>query len=162
MECFAQDNNSGKWFCHLSLGEKSPDHSDFGDLRKRFGTKHLMDVFRRVRLSLKSMGLIREVFTFVDASQSGLINKIASTSAEVSDAAGLKHDCPNGGAAYADKGYCINPSKRTLKRKACHNATIKKNHRKGKNKDKDRWLSGIRSPYERVFAHRNKRVRYRG
>ena len=33
---------------------------------------------------------------------------------------------------------------------------------KGKDKAKDRWLSGIRSPYERVFAHRNKRVRYRG
>lgn len=221
MERFLQENNSGKWFCNLSLGEKGPDHSYFGDFRKRFGTKNLMDVFRRVRLSLKSMGLIREVFTFVDASQlisklttwderdkaikqglekfnngtaskvavdkqarfgckgnnkywygykehasvdmqSGLINKIASTSAEVTDAAGLKHVCPTGGAVYADKGYCVNPAKKTLKRKACHNATIKKNNMKGKNKDKDRWLSGIRSPYERVFAHRNKRVRYRG
>ncbi len=33
---------------------------------------------------------------------------------------------------------------------------------KGKDRHKDRWLSGIRSPFERVFAHRNKRVRYRG
>jgi len=76
------------------------------------------------------MGLIREVFTFVDAShlisklttwddrdrsikaglkkfnndtaekiavdmQSGLINKIAATSAEVTDASGLTHVCPS-------------------------------------------------------------------
>ena len=33
---------------------------------------------------------------------------------------------------------------------------------KGKDYRKDSWLSAMRSPYERVFAHRNKRVRYRG
>ena len=33
---------------------------------------------------------------------------------------------------------------------------------KGKDRRKDGWLSAMRSPYERVFAHRNKRVRYRG
>ena len=33
---------------------------------------------------------------------------------------------------------------------------------KDKNRQKDRWLSSIRSPYERVFAHCNKKVRYRG
>ena len=33
---------------------------------------------------------------------------------------------------------------------------------KGKDHRKDGWLSAMRSPYERVFAHRNKRVRYRG
>ena len=33
---------------------------------------------------------------------------------------------------------------------------------KGKDHRKDSWLGAMRSPYERVFAHRNKRVRYRG
>ena len=33
---------------------------------------------------------------------------------------------------------------------------------KGKDRRKDGWLSAMRSPCERVFAHRNKRVRYRG
>ena len=33
---------------------------------------------------------------------------------------------------------------------------------KGKDRRQDGWLSAMRSPYERVFAHRNKRVRYRG
>ena len=221
MERFLSENIAAKWFCDLSLGEKTPDHSYFGDFRKRLGTDQLMAIFDRVRLSLKSMGLIREVFTFVDASQlisklttwderdkaikqglekfnndtaekvatdkdarfgckgnknywygykehasvdmqSGLINKIAATSAEVIDASGLKDVCPDEGAVYGDKGYCVNPATETLKQQGCHDATIRKNNMEGKNKDKDRWLSAIRSPYERVFAHRNKRVRYRG
>ncbi len=221
MERYLQENNAGKWFCDLALGDKTPDHSYFGDFRKRLGTERLMDVFSLVRDSLKGMGLIREVFTFVDASQlvsklttwddrdkaikvglekfnnktagqvaadkqarfgckgnnkywfgykehvsldmqSGLINKVAATSAEVTDANGLAHVCPAGGAVFGDKGYCVRPAQRTLKRKGCHNATIKKNNMKGKNRHKDGWLSAMRSPYERVFAHRSNRVRYRG
>ena len=221
MERYLQENNAGKWFCDLGLGEQSPDHSYFGDVRKRLGTEKLMNVFSLVRDSLKHMGLIREVFTFVDASQlvsklttwddrdkaikmglekfnnetagevaadkqarfgckgnnkywfgykehisvdmqSGLINKVAATSAEVTDANGLAHVCPTGGAVFGDKGYCVRPAQRTLKRKGCHNATIKKNNMKGKDRRKDGWLSAMRSPYERVFAHRNQRVRYRG
>ena len=221
MERFLRENNSAKWFCELGLTEKTPDHSYFGDFRKRLGTKNIMAVFQRVRESLKAMGLIREGFTFVDAShlisklttwddrdrsikaglekfnndtaekiavdsqarfgckggnkfwygykehasvdmQSGLINKIAATSAEVTDASGLTHVCPNGGAVFGDKGYCVNPAKATLKRNGCHDATIKKANMKGKDTEKDRWISKMRSPYERVFAHRNRRVRYRG
>lgn len=221
MERYLQENNAGKWFCDLALGEKSPDHSYFGDFRKRLGTTRLMGIFSQVRDSLKNMGLIREVFTFVDASQlvsklttwddrdkaikaklekfnnetvakvaadkqarfgckgnnkfwfgykehvsvdrqSGLINKVAATSAEVTDAEGLSHVCPNGGAVFGDKGFCVDPAQRTLKGKGCHDATIKKNNMKGKDHRKDGWLSAMRSPYERVFAHRNKRVRYRG
>ena len=33
---------------------------------------------------------------------------------------------------------------------------------KDKNRDFDRWVSHLRSPYERVFSQQNKRVRYRG
>lgn len=33
---------------------------------------------------------------------------------------------------------------------------------KGKDRRKDDWLVTMRSRYERVFAHRNKRVRSRG
>ena len=220
MERYLSENLAAKWFINCGLGDGTPDHSYFGDFRSRLGTKGLMDLFASVRTSLVSMGLIREVFTFVDASQlvsklttwddrdkaikagldkfnnqtasqvgvdkqarfgckgnnkfwygykehasvdmqSGLINKIAATSAEVTDAQGLENVCPKSGAVYADKGYCVSPAKITLKRNGCHDATIKKNNMVGKNKDKDRWISGIRSPYERVFAHRNKRVRYK-
>lgn len=221
MERYLQENTAAKWFCELVLGEKSPDHSYLGDFRKRLGTTRLMAIVSQVREALKDMGLIREVFTFVDASQlvsklttwddrdkaikaglekfnnetapkvaadkqarfgckgnnkfwfgykehvsvdmqSGLINKVAATSAEVTDADGLSHVCPKGGAVFGDKGYCVRPAQRTLKRKGCHNATIKKNNMKGKDRRKDGWLSAMRSPYERVFAHRNRRVRYRG
>jgi transposase, IS5 family len=31
-----------------------------------------------------------------------------------------------------------------------------------KTKDRDRWYTHLRAPYERVFAQRPKRVRYRG
>ena len=33
---------------------------------------------------------------------------------------------------------------------------------KDKNRDFDRWVSHLRSPYERFFSKQNKRVRYRG
>lgn len=94
--------------------------------------------------------------------QSGLINKVAVTPANTTDSDGLKNVCPDQGAIYADKGYCTNPAKRHAARKQCHLAAIKKNNMKGKDRNLDRWYSGIRSPYERVFSQQNKRVRYCG
>ena len=94
--------------------------------------------------------------------QSGLINKVAITPANLTDAQGMKHVCPNQGAVYGDKGYCTQPAQTTAIGKGLHLAAIKKNNMHGKNRDLDRWYSGIRSPYERVFSQRNHRVRYRG
>ena len=94
--------------------------------------------------------------------QSGLINKVAITPANVTDGKGLKNVCPDQGAIYADKAYCTEPAKRQAAIKRCHLAAIKKNNMKDKNRDKDRWYSGIRAPYERVFSQQNKRTRYRG
>lgn len=94
--------------------------------------------------------------------QTGLINKIATTPANVSDGKGFKHVCPDGGSVYMDKAYCTKAVKHAAARKQCHVAAIKKNNMKGKNKDLDRWYSSIRSPYEGTFSKQNKRVRYRG
>lgn len=94
--------------------------------------------------------------------QSGLINKVAITPGNVTDAQGLENVCPDQGAIYADKAYCTEPAKHHAAKKQCHLAAIKKNNMKGKNKDKDRWYSGIRAPYERVFSQQNKRTRYCG
>jgi len=55
--------------------------------------------------------------------QTGLINKVAITSAEVPDAKGLKHVCPLGGVAYADKGYCAKAASNIAKSKNCHLAS---------------------------------------
>jgi IS5 family transposase len=94
--------------------------------------------------------------------QTGLINKIATTPANVADGKGFKHVCPEGGAVYMDKAYCTQAVKHAAARKQCHVAAIKKNNMKGKNKDLDCWYSSIRSPYESTFSKQNKRVRYRG
>jgi IS5 family transposase len=94
--------------------------------------------------------------------QSGLINKIAVTKANVTDAQGMKHVCPKQWAIYADKGYCVKPAKVAAAKRVGHLAAIKKNNMKGKNRDLDRWISVIRAPYERVFSKICKRVRYRG
>lgn len=93
--------------------------------------------------------------------QSGLINKIAVTPADVTDAQGLKHVCPNNTIIYGDKGYCIGPATQTIKARGCENATIRKNNMKGKNKEQDHFRSKMRAPYERVFSKRPKRVRYK-
>ncbi|MDR2780858.1 MAG: transposase, partial [Holosporaceae bacterium] len=97
----------------------------------------------------------------VDA-QSGVINKVTVTKANVADARGMRHVCPRHGAIYADKGYCTEPAQTAATTKGCHLAAIKRNNMKGKNRDLDRWISGIRAPYERVFSKIEKRVRYKG
>ena len=94
--------------------------------------------------------------------QSGLINKVATTPANLPDAQGLQHVCPTQGAIYADKGYCTAPARQAAAKRACHLAAIQRNNMKTKNRDRDRWYSHLRAPYERVFAQRPKRVRYRG
>lgn len=93
---------------------------------------------------------------------SGLIKNVAVTPANVTDAQGFERVCPKSGATYADKAYCTVSAKKTAQRNNVHLAAIKKNNMKNKNKDLDRWITGIRSPYERVFAHQSHRVRYKG
>lgn len=94
--------------------------------------------------------------------QSGLINKVAITSAEVIDSKGFKNVTPKQGAAYADKGYCDKNVQDVAKANNLHLCAIKKNNMKGKNHDLDRYYSGLRAPYERVFSNCSKRTRYRG
>ena len=94
--------------------------------------------------------------------QSGLINKVAITSAEVIDSKGFKNVTPKQGAAYADKGYCDKNVQIVAQANNLHLCAIKKNNMKGKNHDLDRYYSGIRAPYERVFSNSSKRTRYRG
>ena len=94
--------------------------------------------------------------------QSGLINKVAVTPANVTDAKGFKHVCPVSGAVYADKGYCTSSAKNTASVKGVHLAAIKKNNMIGKNFDLDRYYTKIRSPQERVFSKQRRRTKYWG
>ena len=94
--------------------------------------------------------------------QSGMINKVAVTPANLTDAKGLDLVLPKQGAVYADKGYCTSPAKIASARKNVHLCSVKKNNMQGKNFDLDKYYTKIRSPFERVFARDNKRLRYTG
>jgi len=94
--------------------------------------------------------------------QSGLINKVAITPANVHDGKAAKHILPDDGALFGDKAYCIESCIRELKRKGLHDCTIKKNNMKIKNKDLDKWFSRLRSSFESVFSKMPRRVKYRG
>jgi len=94
--------------------------------------------------------------------KNGLITKTAVTKASLTDAKGLRHVCPNGGMVVADKGYCTKPAQETIKAKGCHSGAILKENMKNKNRDKDRFLTRLRMPYEGVFSKMNKKARYRG
>ena len=92
--------------------------------------------------------------------QSGMINRVAVTPANITDADGAKHVMPRSGAACADKGY-IGAIMEMLRR-GVHPMVIKRNNMKDKNPDLDRWLTKLRAPYEGTFSKQNKRVRYKG
>ena len=92
--------------------------------------------------------------------QSGMITKVAVTKANVSDCCGSNYVLPKNGAVIGDKGY-VGAIKEILSR-GLHPMIIKRNNMKDKNADLDRWITKLRSPYERTFSKQNKRVRYRG
>lgn len=92
--------------------------------------------------------------------QSGMINKVAITPANVIDSKGFKHVAPNSGAVYADKGYCDKNAKIAAAKKNLHLAAIKKNNMQHKNHDLDSYYTKLRAPFEHIFSKQNKRVRY--
>ena len=94
--------------------------------------------------------------------QSGMINKVAVTPANLTDAKGMRLVLPQQGAVYADKGYCTSPARIAAARKKLHLCAVKKNNMKGKNLYLDIYYTMIRSPFERVFSKDNKRLRYIG
>ncbi len=92
--------------------------------------------------------------------QSGMINRVAVTPANVTDAEGARHVMPRSGAAVTDKGYI--GAIPEMKRRGVHPMVILRNNMKDKNRDLDRWITKLRSPYEGAFSKQNKRVRYKG
>jgi IS5 family transposase len=94
--------------------------------------------------------------------KSGLIKKVAVTPAGIRDEIGLKYICPRDSMVFGDKGYCLSFAQLLLKCNNCHSGAIMKNNMHGKNKDKDKWLSKVRAPFESVFSKQERRARYRG
>ncbi len=75
MEAAMQENIAFKYFCKYELLDKTPDHSYFGKLRKRLGTKNASKIFEDIVLLLKSKGVVSNVFTFIDST--AIISKTA-------------------------------------------------------------------------------------
>jgi hypothetical protein len=88
-----------------------------------------------------------------------MINKVAVTPANLTDAKGMALVLPHSSAVYADKGYYFS-SKNSCSKKMVHLCAVKKNNMNGKNFDLDKYYTRIRSPFERVFSKDNKRLRY--
>jgi IS5 family transposase len=93
---------------------------------------------------------------------SGLVEKVAVTPANQSDAKSLKYICPKEGMVFCDKAYSIKTAQDILKANLCHSGAIMKNNRKDKDRRKDKWLTKIRSPFENTFSKLSKKSRYRG
>jgi IS5 family transposase len=92
---------------------------------------------------------------------SGLIKRVAVTPANVTDQDGLTLICPDGGMVVGDKAYCLKPARDAMAARGCHSGAVLKNNMRGKNFDKDRWLTKLRAPFENVFAKLERRARYR-
>jgi transposase, IS5 family len=221
MERAVRENIAVKWFSGYELPEITPDHSYFGKLRKRLGTKSIARLFTVVVSQLEKAGLVGNLFQFVDASiivskaqtwrerdravkddedglnnknigkyakdpearfgckgknkyffgykrhvsadmRHGIITKVAVTPGNVTDSQGMPRVLRKPGMAFLDKGYCGKAAAQWMRIQECHNGAIKKQNMKDKNRDRDRWLSSVRMPYESVFSKQSKRSRYRG
>lgn len=92
----------------------------------------------------------------------GLISKLAVTAANVLDPHALADICPDNQMVFMDKLYDTKKSDLILRANGCAAGTIRKNNNKNKNRDLDRWRSGIRMPFEGTFSKLNHRTRYRG
>lgn len=92
----------------------------------------------------------------------GLVDKVAVTPANIPDFRALKDICPDNCMAFLDKIYDTKKSNLILSANGCAIGTIKKNSNKNKNRDLDRWRSGVRMPFEGTFSKMNHRARYRG
>ena len=92
--------------------------------------------------------------------QSGLVNRVAATSGEATDAAGLAYVCPDGSAILADKGDRGRDAIDTLDAHGCHDATIERDNMKIRYKDGR--VSRMRRPRERAFSKTPNRMRCPG
>ena len=92
----------------------------------------------------------------------GFITKVGVTPANVSDGKALKDICPKERMVFADKGYCDKGSTTTIRKNGSLSQAILKNNMKGKDFKRDRFISKLRIPFERVFSKQSKKGRYRG
>lgn len=92
----------------------------------------------------------------------GLIQKLTVTPGNVLDYKTVKNICPKQGMVFMDKLFDCKEADFWIAANGCFAATIRKRNNPNKNKDLDRWRSGIRMPFEGTFSKQRKRAKYRG
>ena len=97
----------------------------------------------------------------VDMKQ-GIITDVKITGAEVNDGQAFIDEklCPESGMVFLDKGYDGDPVEENIKQNGCATGGIKKDNRKDKNRDLDRWRTRVRMPFENTFSKMKKYCRY--
>jgi len=93
---------------------------------------------------------------------SGMINRVRVVRANETDdnTDNIKKVLPDSGAVVGDKGFV--GAIDTIKSAGLHSMVILKNNMKDKNKDRDRFITSLRAPFEGVFSKQQKRTRYKG
>lgn len=81
----------------------------------------------------------------------GIITKVIVKPANIPDNKIFNDIKPEQGAVVGDKGFDTNEIRDICEAENLHFMIIKKNNRKDKNKDLDKFISKIRSPFENVF-----------
>lgn len=92
----------------------------------------------------------------------GLISKTTITPANVLDYQVVEQIIPKQGYVFMDKLYDTKKTDQVIIRSGCSPGTIRKKNNPIKNKDLDRWRSGIRMPFEGVFSKLSKKTKYKG
>ena len=87
----------------------------------------------------------------------GMITKIVTDSANTNDWDMFEDLKPSQGAVLADKIFDTNEIQEICKQHELHSMILKKNNRKDKNRDLDRFLTKLRSPFEGIFTHFKKK-----
>ena len=92
----------------------------------------------------------------------GIITDVKITSAYVNDGKAFIDEslCPESGMVSLDKGCDGDPVEENIKQNGCANGGIKKDNRKDKNCDLDRWRTQVRMPFENTFSKMKKSCRY--
>ena len=99
----------------------------------------------------------------VDMKQ-GIITDVKITGADVHDGQAFINEnlCQESGMVFLDKGYEGKNVEENILKNNCAPAAIKKNNRKDKNRDLDRWRTQVQMPFENTFSKMKKQCRYWG
>jgi IS5 family transposase len=104
-------------------------------------------------------GYKRHVSVDVD---SGLIERLWVTAANVNDAEVFNRVCPRGKEVLADRGYDNENVRRIMAERRCQDGVMRLKHRRDFDKERNKELSKRRAPWEHVFSKMSRRTRYMG